>query len=712
MRNDRIREAFDTATPTPGQKDRMRAALEAQLPKETTSQGRYQQRQTQPRRFSWIPAVAVLAVVVILGGFVLGRLYGGTGELSPSKTTPETQYNGLTEFYASPLYQAILEWQDYLESHSGDTSESVSYPYAGFGCVNGQMQRDLDALCEKYGLTLQSDDSGGTDSMEYLLEILGLKSLFRSLPEVESSLVYGAGGWIYPDGSVMMGLSTTMSDTDVVVYNLCSIQKNSFFSCLLPLGAVEEYTSWEYTTEDGITLLLAQKEDDAFLFTAGQDNVVYVDISYFRQYGTIRAITKEAMEAFAETIDFAALIGMDMPEELSVLEAFFVSDQFQASKEFVYIYGILPIAQSTVEFEEQMEQSQQELAEKYALTLPEGISGMAPEKLFETLGIPNPVRTLEDVSSEFQSGTRYSDGGFSFSGVTQMTALDSPWRTQIEYRFFYLRKGSFYPWLAEDLSEEVTESWDYTTENGVALILFRNSESACLLAERENAYVVVSISNPDLEYAPLKGEQSMGEEALAAFAETFDFRFFQEESSMDPALYLYDDILEKYVTAINEGWDGSQCAEADISIMVRDVESLDELGYALMDLDGNGNQELIVTDGNVIYDLYTLTDDGPAHVLSGWERNAYYLCDGNAIKNVGSNSAASSFYTFYYFSGQELVFSHTVQFAADRDSEHPWFTGTSPDEDQWTPITEEEANEILDSLITVSIPTTPLTEHP
>ena len=66
------------------------------------------------------------------------------------------------------------------------------------------------------------------------------------------------------------------------------------------------------------------------------------------------------------------------------------------------------------------------------------------------------------------------------------------------------------------------------------------------------------------------------------------------------------------------------------------------LGYALMDLDGNGNKELIITDGNVIYDLYILLDDGPGHLLSSWERNAYYLCDGNAIQNVGSNSAASS----------------------------------------------------------------------
>ena len=42
MRNDLIREAFRTATPTPDQKERMRSALEAQLPKETNNLGKYQ----------------------------------------------------------------------------------------------------------------------------------------------------------------------------------------------------------------------------------------------------------------------------------------------------------------------------------------------------------------------------------------------------------------------------------------------------------------------------------------------------------------------------------------------------------------------------------------------------------------------------------------------------------------------------------------------
>ena len=39
MKNDLIRDAFNTAAPTTDQKARMRAALEAQLPKETNGRG-------------------------------------------------------------------------------------------------------------------------------------------------------------------------------------------------------------------------------------------------------------------------------------------------------------------------------------------------------------------------------------------------------------------------------------------------------------------------------------------------------------------------------------------------------------------------------------------------------------------------------------------------------------------------------------------------
>ena len=134
MKNDLIRDAFNTAAPTTDQKARMRAALEAKLPKETNGRGNYQQRQTPTRRFSGIPAVAALAAVVVLGGFVLGSTSAAAGAMDPAQApAPQTEYNGLPEFYTSPLYQAIQEWQDYLASHSDDPSESVYYPYNVFG---------------------------------------------------------------------------------------------------------------------------------------------------------------------------------------------------------------------------------------------------------------------------------------------------------------------------------------------------------------------------------------------------------------------------------------------------------------------------------------------------------------------------------------------------------------------------------------------------
>ena len=73
----------------------------------------------------------------------------------------------------------------------------------------------------------------------------------------------------------------------------------------------------------------------------------------------------------------------------------------------------------------------------------------------------------------------------------------------------------------------------------------------------------------------------------------------------------YQPVIAKYVTALTEHWGGEACSNADISILVSYVTSPSELGYALLDLDNDGTDELIIANDaerQVIYDLYSLVD--------------------------------------------------------------------------------------------------------
>lgn len=184
----------------------------------------------------------------------------------------------------------------------------------------------------------------------------------------------------------------------------------------------------------------------------------------------------------------------------------------------------------------------------------------------------------------------------------------------------------------------------------------------------------------------------------------------EEQDSEQTVLESYKTLVSKYRTAIRENWDATRCMEEDISILVTFLTEPEQLSAVRMDLDENGVPELVITDGNVIYDLYAYVEGKAVHVLSGAERNSYSLTAANEIVNVGSNGAASTVYTFYRYSMGNLIVDQRVIFDAGVDPENPWFRGFGEVEDA-DPISEDDANAIIDSYPTVEIPCVPITEY-
>lgn len=184
-----------------------------------------------------------------------------------------------------------------------------------------------------------------------------------------------------------------------------------------------------------------------------------------------------------------------------------------------------------------------------------------------------------------------------------------------------------------------------------------------------------------------------------------------EPDSEQAALEAYKTLVSKYRTAIRENWDVTRCVEEDISVLVTFLTEPSQLSAARMDLDGNGVPELLITDGNVIYDLYTYVEGKTEHVITGGERNAYFLTAEHEIVNVGSNGAASTIHSFYIYSMGNLIVVERVFFDANQDPENPWFKGYAEAVEDADPISEEEANTIIDSYPTVEIPCTPITEY-
>ena len=167
----------------------------------------------------------------------------------------------------------------------------------------------------------------------------------------------------------------------------------------------------------------------------------------------------------------------------------------------------------------------------------------------------------------------------------------------------------------------------------------------------------------------------------------------------------YAHVLGKYTRAMEEGWSVEEYMQNDICYVLGIQGSIEDYGYAFLDLDGNGVEELIITDGELIYDMFTLLEDGGAgHILSAGERLRYFLCEDNVIGYRGSGGAANTVLEYYRLeNGMDLVTEVCLEFDTDT-----WYRYESGGHDDLHPgpmvaITEDDVRHIQDAYQAVEI---------
>lgn len=174
-------------------------------------------------------------------------------------------------------------------------------------------------------------------------------------------------------------------------------------------------------------------------------------------------------------------------------------------------------------------------------------------------------------------------------------------------------------------------------------------------------------------------------------------------------LQYYQQLLELYQTALNEDWHPATCQEKGMSLMVAyRGEYYDDLGYTMMDLDHNGIDELIITDGTNIYDLYTIVQDeviAPVNILSAMERIKYYLTEDNVIYHFGSSSASANYQTFSRLEGSNLVLIEGYFYDGKTNPDQPWYFYDYKNNN--VPCVGLDVQEIIDSYKIVEIPFIP-----
>ena len=172
---------------------------------------------------------------------------------------------------------------------------------------------------------------------------------------------------------------------------------------------------------------------------------------------------------------------------------------------------------------------------------------------------------------------------------------------------------------------------------------------------------------------------------------------------------LYQDVVAKVALAIDEHWDAVRLEEEELSPMyyamyaMGDDDVASKIGYAYKDVNADGIDELLIGEigsgawQGVVYDIFTIVDKEPAHVVSGWSRCRYYAVENGMLCNEYSGGAALSGLTMYSLehNATELYPQIALKLDGYEDEEQPWFVayGSDFDEEKWEQLTEEEYKE-------------------
>lgn len=173
----------------------------------------------------------------------------------------------------------------------------------------------------------------------------------------------------------------------------------------------------------------------------------------------------------------------------------------------------------------------------------------------------------------------------------------------------------------------------------------------------------------------------------------------------------YDEIVNQYYNGMALNWLTEDFREHNLCYLAGYETGVDRIGYCVRDINGDGVDELMIgrideySDPGMFYDLYTMIDGQRVLVKSSGERDRYYLCQDQTIANEGSGGAVLSVWGYYDFVSGQLQLKESVFMDGNTHPENPWFyTTTAFFEDYSNPISDEEAENIINKYTYETIP--------
>lgn len=187
----------------------------------------------------------------------------------------------------------------------------------------------------------------------------------------------------------------------------------------------------------------------------------------------------------------------------------------------------------------------------------------------------------------------------------------------------------------------------------------------------------------------------------------------QKPTTLSALPYEYDTIINHIINAYpwNDDDMNMVLENPEFSYMYRLNSELSEVGFALIDLDGNGQEELIISDpSKFVYDLYTISNGKAVHLFDSGERHCYVLRENGIVEYCWSGSAVANGHDFYKLNDGELVFIERITLDAyhaldaglindlwEANEDNCYFRSNSEDEKDYKAVSSDEAIKAIEN---------------
>ena len=276
-------------------------------------------------RKHWATMVAAAVMVVLLAGTAFATDFFGLGSLrvaDPFTATTAPTEEPLAEAAApaqdsialqglpeSPEFLATAEWMDFLAGYDpdrtklkalGNTATGLEETYGLYFVYTQEMADALDEIVARHGLKLHSSIQF-FDTADKLYKLSGIPAFLGSTP---------MNGYLYEDGSFLFSASSVFAKGTVFAYEFNRHVKGSFSEVTLNIGNADSYEQWDYETPCGTSVHMFMGAEKCLILADLDTAFVSVNVLGGTTGGSQymkEPVTREALEAFANLIDFSKL---------------------------------------------------------------------------------------------------------------------------------------------------------------------------------------------------------------------------------------------------------------------------------------------------------------------------------------------------------------------------------------------------------------------